>query len=172
MYYACDILPTNKHMHNNFLIKNSFFLSTKDARNLLFPVESFTTNMGIIKYYLWPNFTALKFLLKIKLQYLQQGLKMHIYIYIYIYIYIVECLPVVYLIPPCLTLSNVRYVSRVKWSNPGKGVVPSPTPRCSSYWKESLLVALDYARQLYFTYIYIYIYIYIRDVLVFGLLNI
>ena len=31
-----------------------------------------------------------------------------------------------YLIPPCLTLSNIRYVSRVKWSNPGKGVVPFP----------------------------------------------
>ena len=31
-----------------------------------------------------------------------------------------------YLIRPCLTLSIIRYVSRVKWSNPGKGVVPSP----------------------------------------------
>ena len=29
--------------------------------------------------------------------------------------------------PPCLTLSIIRYGSRVKWSNPGKGVVPSPT---------------------------------------------
>ena len=38
-----------------------------------------------------------------------------------------------YLIPPCLTLSNIRYVSRVKWRNPGKGVAPSPTPQCSSY---------------------------------------
>ena len=27
-----------------------------------------------------------------------------------------------------VTLSNIRYVSRVKWSNPGKGVAPSPTP--------------------------------------------
>ena len=26
--------------------------------------------------------------------------------------------------PPCLTLSIIRYVSRVKWSNPGKGVAP------------------------------------------------
>ena len=43
-----------------------------------------------------------------------------------------------YLIPPCLTLSNIRYVSRVKWSNPGKGVAPFPTPQCSSYWKGSL----------------------------------
>ena len=41
-----------------------------------------------------------------------------------------------YLIPPCLTLSNIRYALRVKWSNPGKGVAPSPTPRCSSYLKK------------------------------------
>ena len=33
-----------------------------------------------------------------------------------------------YLMPPCLTLSIIRYGSRVKWSNPGKGVAPSPTP--------------------------------------------
>ena len=55
-----------------------------------------------------------------------------------------------YLIPPCLTLSNIRYITRVKWSNSGKGVAPYPTPRCSSYWKGSLLVALDYGCQLYF----------------------
>ena len=30
-----------------------------------------------------------------------------------------------YLMCPCLTLSIIRYVSRVKWSNPGKGVAPS-----------------------------------------------
>ena len=59
-----------------------------------------------------------------------------------------------YLILPCLTLSNIRYESRVKWSNPGKGVAPSPTFWCCSYWKGSLLVALDYGRQLYFTYMY------------------
>ena len=53
------------------------------------------------------------------------------------------------MIPPSLTLSNIRYVSRVKWSNPGKWVAPSPTPQCSSYWKGSLLVALDYSCQLY-----------------------
>ena len=56
-----------------------------------------------------------------------------------------------YLLPHCLTLSNIRYVSRVKWSNSGKGAAPSPTPQCSSYWKGSLLVVLDYSRQLYFT---------------------
>ena len=55
-----------------------------------------------------------------------------------------------YLIPPCLTLSDIRYVSRVKWSDPRIGVASSPTPRCSSYWKGSLLVTLDYGRQLYF----------------------
>ena len=55
-----------------------------------------------------------------------------------------------YLIPPCLTLSIIRYVSRVKWSNPGKGVVPSPIPRCSSYWKGSFWVAPEYSCQLYF----------------------
>ena len=53
------------------------------------------------------------------------------------------------MIPPRLTLSNIRYVSRVKWSNLGKGVVPSPTSQCSSYWKGSLQVALDYGHQLY-----------------------
>ena len=29
-----------------------------------------------------------------------------------------------YLIPPCLTLSNIKYVTRIKWSNDGKGVAP------------------------------------------------
>ena len=54
-----------------------------------------------------------------------------------------------YLMLPCLTLRNIRYVSRVKWSNPGKGVAPSSTPWCHSYRKRSLLVSLDYGRQLY-----------------------
>ena len=54
-----------------------------------------------------------------------------------------------YLIPPCLTLSNIRYVSRVNWSNPGKAVACTPTPRCRSYWKGSPLVALNYGRHLY-----------------------
>ena len=51
-----------------------------------------------------------------------------------------------------LTLSSIRYVSRVKWNNPGKGVAPSPTPQCSSYRKGNLQITLDYGRQLYFTY--------------------
>ena len=55
-----------------------------------------------------------------------------------------------FLMPPCLTLSNIRYISRVKRSNPGKGVVPSLTHRCGSYWKGSLRFALNYSHQLYF----------------------
>ena len=53
-----------------------------------------------------------------------------------------------YLMLPCLTLSIKRYGSRVKWSNPRKGVAPFPTPQCSSYWKGSARVTLNYGRQL------------------------
>ena len=67
------------------------------------------------------------------------------------------------MIPPCLTRGIIRYISRVNWSNLGEGVVPSPTPRCSSYWKGSLRVALDNGRQLYLL-IYIYIYIWVSKV--------
>ena len=55
-----------------------------------------------------------------------------------------------YLMPPCLTLSNKRYGSKVKLINLGKGVAPSSTPRCSKYWKGSLRVTLDDERQLIF----------------------
>ena len=44
------------------------------------------------------------------------------------------------------TLLNTQYYKvriKVKWSNPGNGVAPSPTPWCSSYWKESLQVTFD-----------------------------
>ena len=105
------------------------------------------------------------------------------------------------LTPPCLTLSNIRYGSRVKWSNPWKGVAPSPTPWCSSYRKGSLRAISYYSHQLYFTYTYnssitalskfyriwfatnsqseivttntvtIYIYIYIYIYIVEGILN-
>ena len=49
-------------------------------------------------------------------------------------------------------LKRFFYGSRVKWSNPGKGVAPSPTPWCSSYRKGGLRVTLDYDR-LYLLYI-------------------
>ena len=58
------------------------------------------------------------------------------------------------MILPRLTLSIIRYGSRVKWSNPGKVVAPPDTSRCSSYWKGSLQVALNYGRP---TTIYLYI---------------
>ena len=61
-----------------------------------------------------------------------------------------------YLIHSCLTLSIIRYGSRVKWSNPGKGVAPSPTPWCSSYRKGSLQVTLNYGCQLYFLLTYLH----------------
>ena len=51
-----------------------------------------------------------------------------------------------------LALSIIRYGSRVKWNNPGKGVVPFPTPRCISRGKVSLQVTLDYGQELYFLY--------------------
>ena len=62
--------------------------------------------------------------------------------------------------PPCLTLSIIRYGSRVKWSNPGKGVAPSPTPWCSKLSKRE---PSGHPRlwSLTFTFLYIYIYIYI-----------
>ena len=47
------------------------------------------------------------------------------------------------MIPPCLTLSIIRYISRVKLKNPGEEVTPSTTPRYSSYWKGSLRVTLN-----------------------------
>ena len=73
-----------------------------------------------------------------------------------------------YLMPSCLTLSLIRYVSRGKWTNPGKGIAPFLTPWYSSSRKENLRVTLDYVfydyhrlsinYTLFNTYIYIYIY--------------
>ena len=55
-----------------------------------------------------------------------------------------------------LNTQHYKVLSRVKWSNPGKGVAPSPTPRCiekGSFGLPSTTVA---------NFIYIYIYIYIN----------
>ena len=60
-----------------------------------------------------------------------------------------------YLIPPCLTHSIIRYVSRVKWSNPGKGVAPSPTPRVAAIEKGAFGSPSTKGRQLYLLY-YLY----------------
>ena len=56
-----------------------------------------------------------------------------------------------YFIPFGLTLSIIRYGTKVKESNPRKGVALSPTLQCISYWKGSFSVAFDYGHQLYFT---------------------
>ena len=64
-----------------------------------------------------------------------------------------------YLIPPCLRLGIIRYWSRVKWNNPGNGLAPFPTPKCSRYWKGSLRVTPpDYGRQLYLLYFTIFLF--------------
>ena len=57
-----------------------------------------------------------------------------------------------YLMPPCLTLSIIRYGSRVKWSNPGKGVAPSPTHWCSKLSKREPSGHPRLWSLLYFTY--------------------
>ena len=44
-----------------------------------------------------------------------------------------------------------------KWWNTGKRVALSPTLRCSSYWKGSLQVTLDYGWPTYFLSLYIYL---------------
>ena len=46
-------------------------------------------------------------------------------------------------------LDTQHYKVQIK----GKGVVPSPTPWCSSYQKGSLQVTLNYSHQLYFYYL-------------------
>ena len=51
-----------------------------------------------------------------------------------------------------VSLLNTQY-SKVwikgEWSNPEKGVAPSPTPWCSSYWKGSFWVAINYSWPIY-----------------------
>ena len=63
------------------------------------------------------------------------------------------------LMPPCLTLSIIRYGSRVKWYNPKKVVAPFPTLQYSSCLNGSLWVALNYGRQLYLLLLWIIIII-------------
>ena len=53
-----------------------------------------------------------------------------------------------YLMTPCITLSIIRYGSRIKWSKRINGATPSPIHWCRSYWKGCLRVALNYGRQL------------------------
>ena len=59
--------------------------------------------------------------------------------------------------PPCLKLIIIRYGTRVKWSNPGNGVAPSPAPRCNGYCKGSLRLPLTKVANFTFTLIYAFL---------------
>ena len=108
-------LPAISHCHRLITRMSNFFWKMKMTEKLLiFPID-------LCKRIIYP-FT-LKFLVFANSPY--QKLKKW------------------YLMPPCLTLGIIRYRSRVRWTNPGKGVAPSPTPWCSSYRKGSLRVTLD-----------------------------
>ena len=37
-----------------------------------------------------------------------------------------------------LNIQHYKHGSKIKSNNPGNGVAPFPTPRCSSYWKGNL----------------------------------
>ena len=76
-----------------------------------------------------------------------------------------------YLIPTYLSFRIIRYVSRVKWSNPGMGVVPSPTPWCSSYWKGSLQVAFTTVADFTYMIIKYMIIIWQLNMIIIWLLN-
>ena len=59
-----------------------------------------------------------------------------------------------YLMPPCLTFSIIR----VKWSNPGKGVVPPL--HCSVVAIEKRAFRSPLTKVANFTLLFVYIYIY------------
>ena len=48
--------------------------------------------------------------------------------------------------------ATLHYKVRVKWNNSGKVVAPSPTPRCSSYWKGILRVPPRLRSPTFLTY--------------------
>ena len=64
------------------------------------------------------------------------------------------------------SLLNTQYYEaqiKSKWSNSGKVITPSPTPKCSSYWIRNLQVAFDYSQLNIYIHTHIrtqYIYIY------------
>ena len=68
-----------------------------------------------------------------------------------------QSLKTLYLIPPCLTLSIIMYVSRIKWSNPRKWVAPSQPLSVVAIEKGTF----GWPQLDTHTHIYIYIYIYI-----------
>ena len=62
-----------------------------------------------------------------------------------------------------LNIQHYKVWIKVKYSYPGKGVAPSPTPRCSSYWKGSPWVTLDYGCELYFYLLLVCAYAFIPN---------
>ena len=87
----------------------------------------------------------------------------HLCIYIYIYIYrglipgqVISKTQKLVLETSLLNTQYYKVWIKGKWSNLGKGVVPSSTPWCSSYWKDS-----SDCLRLWLANLYIYIYIYI-----------
>ena len=52
-----------------------------------------------------------------------------------------------------LNTQHYKVKIKVKVSNPGNGVAPSPTPWCSSYRRGNLPFILDYSHQLYLLYL-------------------
>ena len=69
--------------------------------------------------------------------------------------------------PLCLTLSIIRYRSRVKWRNPGKGVAPSPTLWCSSYQKWAFGLPLTMVANVTFFYINInFLFVFVLECLI------
>ena len=143
--------------------------------------EQFSCRNGNIKIH---YFTAFKIY-----QSLSLFLCVYIYIYIYIYMHVcvlalwVECLPMIretvvqsqvksyqrlkkwYLMPTCLTLSTIRWGSRVKWNNQGNGVAPSQhlgvvAIKKGAFGSPSTKVTNFTTYICVCVYIYIYIYIY------------
>ena len=62
-----------------------------------------------------------------------------------------------------LNVQHYKVRVKVKYSNPGNEISPSPTPRCRIYLKGCLRVTLDHGHQLY---------LFINIVFVYSLLNV
>ena len=60
-----------------------------------------------------------------------------------------------------LTTKHYNVWIKGKWNNLGKGVAPSLTPRCSSYWKKRFRVSLNYGRPTH-THTHTHIYMYMK----------
>ena len=64
---------------------------------------------------------------------------------------------------PYLTLSNIRYVSKIKWSNLGEGVAPSPTPQFSKLLKREPSGRSRLQSSIFFIYICLYRWIWLLN---------